>query len=176
MENCPGAAQATLERANTTTANLKQMDGTREGQGGSPQAELYPQTAKRATRQRVCQILKYQITAPDIRGATLLPTRLQRLMGVRTRIHAAVSRIGAPEVITSVCSKCAQSERSRVRTVHPSLSVKTRPEPPAMIGSTVITRPSVKIWRASGSGKFGTRGSSWIVRPMPWPPSSRITE
>ena len=40
-----------------------------------------------------------------------------------------------------------------------------------MIGSTVITRP-VGERPAPSRAKFGTSGSSWIVRPMPWPVSS----
>ena len=45
-----------------------------------------------------------------------------------------------------------------------------------MIGSTVITRPSVSQPRAVGSGQFGIIGSSWIVRPMPWPCSAGTIE
>ena len=33
----------------------------------------------------------------------------------------------------------------------------------------------MRRWRARGSAKFGTLGSSWMVRPTPWPPSSRMT-
>ena len=42
-----------------------------------------------------------------------------------------------------------------------------------MIGSTVITSPSVSS--GPSQAMFGTSGSSWIRRPMPWPVSSAQT-
>jgi hypothetical protein len=63
----------------------------------------------------------------------------------------AVSKIGAPAVTTRVCSKWAESEWSLVRTVQPSFSVNTLPDPLEMIGSTVITKPAVMICAAWGS-------------------------
>ena len=76
-------------------------------------------------------------------------------------------------VMTIVCSACADGEPSSVRTVQPSSATYTSPRPAAMIGSTVITRPSV----SSGpfQAMFGTSGSSWMRRPMPWPVSSAQT-
>jgi hypothetical protein len=41
------------------------------------------------------------------------------------------------------------------------------PERLAMMGSMVMTRPSVRKSEAEGSGQLGTLGFSWMVRPMP---------
>jgi hypothetical protein len=56
----------------------------------------------------------------------------------------AVSSRAPPDVTTTVCSWCAASERSRVRTVQPSFRVTVFGPPIAIIGSIVNTRPSVK--------------------------------
>src|SRR5437588_3696987 len=74
--------------------------------------------------------------------------------------YAAVSNIGAPRVITTVCSKCAARLLSWVRKVQPSFSRRVRPVPAAITGSIVITSPSLNLLRAVRSAKFGTEGDS----------------
>ena len=75
----------------------------------------------------------------------------------RTRVLASqladVSTSGDPQrVTTTVCSACAVSEPSRVRTVQPSASCSSAPPPALMVGSIVITSPGVS--------RSCTRGSS----------------
>ena len=66
-------------------------------------------------------------------------------------LHAAVSRIGAPLVMTTVCSKCAARLPSAVRMVHLSGCSSPCPLLTAMMGSMVITRPSCRRSRERGS-------------------------
>ena len=41
------------------------------------------------------------------------------------------------------------------------------PSPAVMMGSTAMTRPSVRTRRSPGAGKFGMEGSSCTARPTP---------
>ena len=101
--------------------------------------------------------------APPRDAATAAPAR------------QAVRMSGRPSRTTSVCSAWAETLPSSVEIVQPSSSVTVVRVDWAMIGSIVMTRPSVRVSTSSWSAKFGTVGPSWIVRPMPWPVSSRST-
>ena len=69
----------------------------------------------------------------------------------RHRSQPAVRITGAPRVITSVCSWCADRLRSLVRNVQPSRSWTTLGEPALIIGSMVITSPSLSTSVCHGS-------------------------
>src|SRR5579859_6125347 len=81
--------------------------------------------------------------------------------------HVIIS--GSPSVMRTVCSKWADSEPSCVTTVQPSFKIFT-PGPPALtIGSIAKVMPGRNFWLHFASTKFGTCGSSCIVRPTPCP-------
>jgi len=84
----------------------------------------------------------------------------RRLRGARRRwsgrtglavLNYAARIIGAPRVITSVCSQWAARLPSRVRMVQPSSSWTGNEEPALIIGSIVRTRPSVRTSRRNRS-------------------------
>src|SRR5262249_1419909 len=91
--------------------------------------------------------------------------------------HVKIS--GSPLVIRTVCSKWADSEPSIVTTVQPSFNIFISGQPAFTIGSMAIVMPGFSLGEfrlsSSGSSKFGTCGSSCIVRPTPCPTNSRTT-
>src|SRR4051794_37842861 len=103
------------------------------------------------------------------------PGRLVVRRTVAPSYPAPVRTIGSPADTTSVCSACADGAPSAVRIVQPSLPARTSPEPRPRIGSIVITVPACSGASNPGTNTFGTVGSSWIERPIPWPVSSPST-
>src|SRR5471032_928942 len=87
--------------------------------------------------------------------------------------HVKIS--GSPSVIRTVCSKWADSEPSCDTTVQPSFKIFTSGRPALTIGSIAIVIPAPSLSFIFRSTKFGTCGSSCIVRPTPWPTNSRTT-
>jgi hypothetical protein len=74
-----------------------------------------------------------------------------------------------------VCSACADGAPSAVRIVQPSPPARISADPSPRIGSIVMTVPSRSGASRPGTKTFGTVGSSWIERPMPWPVSAPRT-
>ena len=88
--------------------------------------------------------------------------------------HVKIS--GSPSVIRTECSKWADSEPSCVTTVQPSFKIFILARPALTIGSMAIVMPGFNLGESfKPSSKFGTCGSSCIVRPTPWPTNSRTT-
>ena len=62
-------------------------------------------------------------------------------------------------------------------TVQPSSRIRTSLAPAVSIGSIVKTIPGARtrsFWPFAET-KFGMKGSSWALAPIPWPPKRRIT-
>src|SRR5437588_911802 len=90
--------------------------------------------------------------------------------------ESLVRTIGPSSPTATVCSKCADGLWSRVRTVHPSASMTTSEVPMLTIGSIASVIPRRSTTPLPGLPKFGICGSSWSLRPIPWPANSRTTE
>ena len=89
---------------------------------------------------------------------------------------ARVVKISTPFSVTpTVCSNCADSERSRVTAVQPSDSTFTCGRPRLIIGSTVKNMPGRSTMPSPGRPTWTMFGSSWNSRPRPWPQKSRTT-
>jgi len=85
-------------------------------------------------------------------------------------------KISTPSLVTAtVCSNCADSERSRVTAVQPSDSTFTWGRPRLIIGSTVKNMPGRSTTPSPGRPTWTMFGSSWNSRPSPWPQKSRTT-
>src|SRR6185369_14272387 len=81
--------------------------------------------------------------------------------------HVKIS--GSPSVMSTVCSKWADNEPSCVTTVQPSSKVFVPGNPAFTIGSMAKVMPGRNLGLCFLSTKFGTCGSSCIVRPTPCP-------
>src|ERR1017187_8164849 len=87
--------------------------------------------------------------------------------------HVKIS--GSLSVTSTVCSKWADIEPSRVTTVQPSFKIFTSAEPALTIGSIARVMPARSFSSMFRSTKFGICGSSCIERPTPCPTNSRTT-
>src|SRR4029077_2926652 len=88
-------------------------------------------------------------------------------------LHVRIS--GSASVMSTVCSKWADNEPSCVTTVQPSFNNFTSGPPALTMGSMAMVMPGLSHARHLLSTKLGTWGSSWTVRPTPWPTNSRTT-
>jgi hypothetical protein len=82
---------------------------------------------------------------------------------------------GIAAVKPTECSNCAVSERSRVTAVQPSERIFTCGLPRLIIGSMVKNMPGFSITPSPGLPTWMMFGSSWNMRPRPWPQKSRTT-
>ena len=89
-------------------------------------------------------------------------------------IEALPSPAGAM-VTAMVCSKCAESDPSAVRTVQPSASTEVWRLPRLYIGSMHRAMPVRSFIPEPRSPTLGTWGSSCMRRPTPCPTKSRVT-
>src|SRR3954451_8891544 len=87
--------------------------------------------------------------------------------------HVKIS--GSDSVMSTVCSKWADNEPSCATTVQPSFKIFTPGNPAFTIGSIAIVIPGRSRSDRLLSTKFGTWGSSCILRPTPCPTNSRTT-
>ena len=87
--------------------------------------------------------------------------------------HVRIS--GSDPVMSTVCSKWADSEPSCVTTVQLSFNNFTSGKPALTIGSIAMVMPGFNLSRHFPSTKLGTCGSSWTDRPTPCPTNSRTT-
>src|SRR3954454_6374172 len=85
--------------------------------------------------------------------------------------HVKIS--GSDSVMSTVCSKWADSEPSCVTTVQPSFKIFTPGIPVFTIGSIANVQPGRSLGEDLPSTKLGTCGSSCIDRPTPCPTNSR---
>src|SRR3954453_7136774 len=85
-------------------------------------------------------------------------------------------KISTPVAVTPTeCSNCADSERSRVTAVQPSERIFTCGLPRLIIGSIVKNMPGLSCTPSPGRPIWMMFGSSWNMRPRPWPQKSRTT-
>ena len=74
-----------------------------------------------------------------------------------------------------VSSKWAAQLPSAVTAVQRSSSTRTSHEPMVTMGSMASTMPALMTGPRPASPKFGICGSSWRLRPIPWPTKARTT-
>ena len=98
------------------------------------------------------------------------PPARARGRGLARRLAPAAG----PAVTTIVCSTCAASAPSAVRTVQPSPPARMPVPPAPRIGSIVITRPECRRVGSSGSGTFGHRRR--LVDRAPDPVAAELVE
>src|SRR5262245_4584173 len=82
---------------------------------------------------------------------------------------------GPSSVMAMVSSKWAAMLPSTVTAVQPSSSTCTSQEPRVTMGSIASTMLALSAGPRPASPKFGTCGSSWSARPIPWPTNERTT-
>src|SRR5215470_6757438 len=92
----------------------------------------------------------------------------QILYGGRSNPFGDNVKISTPESITpTVCSNCAESDRSRVTAVQPSDSTFTWARPRLIMGSTVNSMPGLNTMPSPRRPTWTMLGSSWNRRPSP---------
>src|SRR5258708_18734419 len=98
------------------------------------------------------------------------------LYGGRSSPFGDNVKISTPESMTpTVCSNCAESDRSRVTAVQPSDNTFTWGRPRLIMGSTVNSMPGRNTVPSPRRPTWTILGSSWNRRPSPWPQKSRTT-
>src|SRR6266852_988549 len=102
-----------------------------------------------------------------------LPARVRErdqeiLYGGRSSPFGDNVKISTPESMTpTVCSNCADSERSRVTAVQPSDNTFTWARPRLIMGSTVNSMPGLNTVPSPRRPTWTILGSSWNSRPSP---------
>src|SRR6266852_8425194 len=101
------------------------------------------------------------------------PFHLDRVFfghAIAPRLQSVRVRMAGPSwVMAMVSSKWAARLPSTVTAVQRSSSTRTSHEPMVTMGSIARTMPALRGMPRPGSPKLGPCGSSWSMRPMPWP-------